>query len=90
MTQVGRERQHMPVGAVAVGGDGVFERAHGEAMPQIVQPRARLTESPTKPDLACKLDEHAGHDVGVDRTAGREDEQVLARTAAVRWWPSIR
>ena len=82
VTEIGRQCQHVPVGAVAVGGDGVFERAHGEAMTQIVQPWARLAGSTTKTDLACKLDEHAGHDVGVDRSAGREDEQVLTRAAA--------
>ena len=55
MTEIGRKRQHMAVRAVAVGGDGVFERAHGEAVTEIVEPRARLAESATKPDLACKL-----------------------------------
>ena len=82
VTEIGRQRQHVPVGAVAVGGDGVLERAHGEAMTEIVQPRARLAGSATKTDLACKLDEHAGHDIGVDWSTGREDEQVLACPAA--------
>ena len=80
VTEIGRKRQHMPVGAV--GGDGVFERTHGEAMTEIVEPRARHARSATKPDLACQLDEYAGHDVGIDRSPGRENEQVLTRCAA--------
>ena len=51
-------------------------------MAKVVQPRARLAGAATKPDVACKLDEHAGHDIGIDRSAGREDEQVLTRRAA--------
>ena len=82
MTEIGRQRQHVPVRAVAVGGDGVFERTHGKSVAQVVQPRARLAGAATKADLACKLDEHAGRDIGVDRSAGREDEQVLTRRAA--------
>ena len=50
-------------------------------MTKVVQPRARLAGVATKPDFAWKLDEHAGHDVGIDRSAGREDEQVLTRRA---------
>ena len=51
-------------------------------MAEIVQTRARLTGFATKSDLACKLDERAGRDIGIDRSAGGENEQVLTRPAA--------
>ena len=54
VTEIGRECQHMPVRAVAVGGNGVFERADGEAMTEVVQPRSRLAGAATKPRLGVQ------------------------------------
>ena len=42
MAEIGRQRQHVAADIAPLGREHVFERANGEAVPEVVKARSRL------------------------------------------------